>query len=69
MTIIETVKKRIDKMEYPEMLRLWRNATTGTVLFQGKNGIYFQKVMEAKRKTITSIEHTNISKKIGWYRG
>ena len=69
MTVMATIKKRIDKMEYPEMLRLWRNATTGTVLFQGKNGLYFKKVMDEKRKTITSSEHTNISKQIGWYRG
>ena len=56
-------KKRIDNMDYRDMLSLWRFAPLGFPFFQGEKGIYFGKVMKEKKK---SVDHVSISKSIGW---
>lgn len=63
--INEEDKKIIDKMSYVDMLHLWRFAPADHPYFQGKVGIYFERIMKKKRKEIGNTEHARISKIIG----
>jgi hypothetical protein len=61
-------KKWIDEASYEQLLRRWRFAPTGDGMFQGATGIYYQQVLDRKRKEISVDEHVRISKVIGWDR-
>jgi len=60
------LKNKIDRMDYPSMLRAWRFCPSGDILFQGAQGDYFKKVMLEKRDALPPGEHTSASKLIGW---
>lgn len=63
----ELQKQTIDKMDYHDMLRLWRHAPSGTSdLLQGECGAYFGKVMAEKKAALAPGEAVAISKQIGW---
>ena len=64
--ISEEMKKIIDNMNYRTMLTKWRFALSGDPMFQGEVGKYFEKVMIELRKEIGDVQHTRISKEIGW---
>lgn len=65
-TMTETIKKRIDDMDYESMLSLWRNAPIGHPMFQGEIGKYFSEVMAKKRDEVGNDAHVAASKSIGW---
>ena len=56
----------IDGMKYIEMLRKWRHAPIGDILFQGETGLYYDKSMKEKGNELTAGEKVAISKHIGW---
>ncbi len=62
----EAMKERIDNMSLYDMLYQQRFAPFGDPLFTGNVGIYFAKVMQAKRNAAPDSEWTRISKSIGW---
>lgn len=65
-TKIEEMKKRIDEMDYDEMLRLWRCAPAGHPYFRrDMMGDYFSKAMEKRKKSISNAEHVEASIAIG----
>ena len=53
-------------MKYIEMLRKWRHAPVGDILFQGETGLYYDKSMKEKGNELTAGEKVAISKHIGW---
>jgi len=59
-------KKRIDGMDYEQMLRLWRFEKVGDPMFEGETGEYFSKKMVEKRNALPEGEAAEISKRIGW---
>lgn len=59
-------KKWIDETSYEELLRKWRFAPSSDPLFHGEAGMYYQQVLDRKRKEIGVDEHVRISKLIGW---
>lgn len=63
MKLTDKLKNQIDAMSYESMLRQWRFAPIGDLMFQGESGDYFSKVMQEKKKNVDS---TKISKSIGW---
>jgi zona occludens toxin (predicted ATPase) len=63
MDLMLNLKKKIDNMSYEEMLRLWRFAKPGDLLFIGESGIYFKRQMFEKSKNVDTVL---ISKKVGW---
>lgn len=62
----QETKRQIDEMKYEDMLCLWRFAPIGHPMFQGETGNYFSESMKLKRSNISDMEHTEISKRIGW---
>jgi len=62
------LKKKIDSMDYEEMLSLWRFTPTANPnsMFQDEVGEYYQKVMLEKERMLAPGEKVEISKKIGW---
>jgi hypothetical protein len=64
MILTDTLKKRIDAMDYQEMLSKWRFASMGDPMFQGESGDYFAQVMREKREA--GVDHVGASKSIGW---
>ena len=57
----ELIKKAIDDMPYEEMVKKWRLAPAGDLLFQGEIGEYFSKVMVEKRSRLNPGEDVSIS--------
>ncbi|TAL31550.1 MAG: hypothetical protein EPN93_17295 [Spirochaetes bacterium] len=64
--IDDSMKNKIDSMDYESMLALWRNAPAGHPMFQGEIGNYYSQVMAEKRSKVTNSEHSATSKRIGW---
>lgn len=62
------IKAEIDNMSYETMLTKLRFAPMGDKLFQGQVGEYFMELMKTRRDSISSSEHTQISKRITWDR-
>jgi hypothetical protein len=58
--------EKIDKMNYEEMLTLWRFSPSANKLFEGELGDYFTKIMKEKENKLDSGEYAEISKRIGW---
>ncbi len=66
--IDDKTKREIDSMTYEEMLKLWRFAPLGDLMFQGETGQYFSEVMKKKKEKISDCERVRVSKSIGWKR-
>jgi hypothetical protein len=66
--IDESTKNRIDTMNYEQMLRAWRFAPIGAVLFQGEVGDYFAERMKLKKSQLSDSEQVRASKTVGWVR-
>lgn len=62
----EDLMEEIDRMDYIELLNLWRFADTGSPYFRGEVGNYFVKIMYKKRDELAPGEAVKISKEIGW---
>ena len=62
----EKIKKQIDEMDYESMLRLWRFAPSGHLMFQDETGDYYSKVMKQKANDISDVERVAASKAVGW---
>ena len=60
----EDLKKKIDAMNYEQLLRRWRNAPVGDPFFQGEVGAYYTERMNKLREE--GADHTGASKNIGW---
>lgn len=60
------LKELIDNMSYMELLEKIRFAPSEDPIFQGKNGVYFYKVMSEKKDTLSDGELSRISKAVGW---
>ena len=56
----------IDNASYEGLLAKWRLAPSGSMFFVGKIGKHFKKKMAEKRLEVGEVEHTRISKIIGW---
>ena len=63
---IEEMKTWIDGASYEELLSKWRFAGCGDAFFMGEVGIHYSNVLEKKCKEVGDVEHTRISKKLGW---
>lgn len=63
MQLSADVKARIDALDYEELLRRWRTAQMGDVMFQGESGEYWSKRMAELQ---SSADHVGASKRIGW---
>ena len=59
-------KKLIDDMSYYDMVKKWRFAQIGDILFSGDVGLYFGDSLIKKGKEFTAIKKSEISKSIGW---
>lgn len=59
-------KKRIDAMDYEEMLTMRRFSAMGHPYFIGEVGTYFAEQMAERRDDLEPGEHVVISKRIGW---
>jgi len=66
MALSEELKQKIDNMSYREMFRLWRFAPSGSELFVGDAGLYFEASMNEKKEYVTPAERVEISKALGW---
>lgn len=68
--MLEEIKTEIDKMEYSEMLTMWRHAPFDSdetrKFLHGETGHYFSSVMQEKRSKLKDGEHSDISKLVGW---
>lgn len=62
----EEMKAWIDSASYEELLRRWRFAPIGSPWFLGEVGKHFSNVMMDRRREVGDLEHTRISKIIGW---
>lgn len=62
----ETMKERIDAMDYKSMLSRWRHAPMGDLMLQGEAGVYFGEEMERKKESLSPGEVVAVSKEIGW---
>jgi hypothetical protein len=58
-------KRWIDNANYEQLLRRWRFAPTGDLMFQGDTGDYYKEVMFKKRDANPD-EAVQASKNIGW---
>lgn len=59
-------KKIIDDMNYYDMLKRWRFAGLGDIMFFGDTGLYYSDIMKEKSKLFTTGQKVAISKSIGW---
>jgi len=66
--IDESIKSRIDAMNYEQMLRARRFAPVGAALFQGEIGDYFAENMKLKKSQLSDSEQVRASKNVGWER-
>jgi hypothetical protein len=62
-------KDWLENASYSDLLRRWRFAPTSDPLVQDDAGIYFQQVLDRRRKEIGVDEHIRISKMIGFRNG
>lgn len=60
------MKAWIDGASYEELLRRWRFAPSGSLLFQGEIGKYYEEVMRKKRNEIGDAAAVRASKIVGW---
>ena len=60
------LKSWIDNVSYEALFRRWRFGHDGDPVFQGETGKYYAEVMAKKREEVGPVEHTRISKLIGW---
>jgi hypothetical protein len=61
-------KQWIDEASLEDLLRKWRFAPSGDLMFQGDTGEYYKEKMWDKRDKAGSTEWTRVSKLIGWDR-
>lgn len=67
LTTEEKNQAAIEKMSYPELLRIWRHSPSGeNELLQGETGTYFRKIMFEKKKKLTQEQRVEASKLVGW---
>jgi hypothetical protein len=59
-------KKWIDEASYEQLLRRWRTAPAGDLMFRDDTGDYYSQVMARKRDEVGNAEHVRASKEIGW---
>lgn len=59
-------KAWIDNATYEQLLKKWRHEPCGSQWFQSPLGDYFRDVMHEKRKALSSGQHAQISKSVGW---
>jgi hypothetical protein len=64
MQLTEENKKKIDEMNYGQLLSHWRFASVGDPWFQGETGDYWAKRMKELREN--GADHVGESKRIGW---
>ena len=57
-------KKWIDEASYEDLLRRWRSAPVGDIMFQGDTYNYYSTAMKEKRLA-NHAEHVRASKAIG----
>lgn len=62
MELTEEIKEQIDLKNYEELLRGWRFAPIGSIVFQGETGEYWSERM----KLLKPVNHVAISKIVGW---
>jgi len=62
----ESLKRIIDSMDYEDLLRKWRFASSGDPFFQGEVGKYYREVMFKKKEEIGDSAAVRASKNIGW---
>ena len=66
MNLTAKIKSDIDAMTYEQLLRKWRAAPIGDLMFQGESGDYFAKrMMEVRANTPNDVQ-VQASKNIGW---
>ena len=63
---IRELKKKIDGMDYEQLLRGNRFDPTSHPMHQGEVGTYFQEALKKKRSEVSSETHVATSKRIGW---
>ncbi len=56
----------IDNASYQDLLRRWRFAPVGDLMFQGDTGKYYSKKMAERRSEVGQDEHVRVSKAIEW---
>lgn len=59
-------KQWIDAASYEQLLRRWRMAPAGDLMFQGDTGDYYAQVIAKKRAEAGVAAHVAASKAIGW---
>ena len=64
MLLDPKTKMRIDHMTYEELLRKWRFAPAGDMMFQGESGTYYSKRMAELRDRESN--PAAVSKTVGW---
>jgi len=64
--IAEEMKKEIDRMNYEDMLRLWRFAPAGDPMFKGEVGEYYRETMKRKKSALAAGDRVRASKSVGW---
>lgn len=62
----EETKQRIDKMNYTEMLTIWRFGEDSNPLLIRPTGTYFKEQMGEKKKKLTHEQRVSASKFVGW---
>jgi hypothetical protein len=60
------MKQWIKNASYEQLLSRWRFAPTGDPFFQGAMGDYYRNHMMERRAQIGDVEHSKISKRVGW---
>ncbi len=58
-------RKWIDNASYINLLRRWREAPVGDLMFLNDTGKYYEKVLKEKRAEVGNAEHVRASKAIG----
>lgn len=59
-------RKWIDNASYVNLLRRWREAPVGDLMFLNDTGRYYEKVLKEKRAEVGNAEHVRVSKAIGF---
>lgn len=65
MKLTEAIKAQIDGMSYVDLLRRWRYALPGDVIFQGESGKHYAARLKALKDSDPGAA-VAASKRIGW---
>lgn len=67
MDLTDKLKAEIDAKSYQDLLRRWRFAPVGDLMFQGESGRYWSdRMKELRAEPGGNSVHVGASKTIGW---